>query len=349
AIDNYNNLKRSLITVAEKDNTLAKLKTHTKRGEILAHLVNFKMYRTTNYEDIERQNYELKRVRELLGQHIGFEEVQKLVRNRSVLFQRQLPTHFKQFIEMISKEDEQCQVFLANLNLNAKQFLKQNNVFLNPFKALTAEALFIAKDKDKRKPGTNKEIFKEIKSPQNFESVKLNRKIVRDNCKFMSFLNYLKSSKCEIKKLDVSKIVFSANQWESLMHALSKNKTIIHLNLSKCISKDNLTDYSTDYYAKLANLAQLETLILKDNWIEYRGFKLLLKHNKLKKLEIHNSRIVDWEDPVTIYKIKDNRRLREVIDTLPRVLGIKAEELFNLKPRSLPKGVIGAPLTAPIN
>ncbi|MFN7094260.1 MAG: leucine-rich repeat protein, partial [Burkholderiales bacterium] len=130
-VNNYNGLGRSLFSSnsIDKDEILGKLRAHPERGKLLAHLVNFKMYRTMKYNDIKKQNYELNCLKEVLNNPKDFLEVQELVRNRSFFFQRKLPSHFRQaLIDLIINRGEQYQEFLDNLLDASRDFLAENEI-----------------------------------------------------------------------------------------------------------------------------------------------------------------------------------------------------------------------------
>jgi Leucine-rich repeat (LRR) protein len=137
----YNNLGRSFFNAnsTNKDAILDKLKLHPERGELLAHLVNFKMYRTTAYKGIAEQDAELiyiERIMNAYDSKITFDQVQLFVRNRSILFQRQLPSHFKQAIlDLIDCGGSEYKKFLDNLAFNSENFLAENGIYpagINP-------------------------------------------------------------------------------------------------------------------------------------------------------------------------------------------------------------------------
>ncbi|MFN7095696.1 MAG: hypothetical protein ACK4M7_10065, partial [Burkholderiales bacterium] len=134
-VNNYNSLGRSFFTSnpIDKDIILDKLSCHPNRGELLAHLVNFKMYRTSKNNDIEKQDSELTIIEDILNQpnsSIIFDEAQHFVRNKSALFQRQLPHHFKQAIINLlnSKDSMQQECFWDCLTFDSFSFLEKNGV-----------------------------------------------------------------------------------------------------------------------------------------------------------------------------------------------------------------------------
>ncbi|MFN7094369.1 MAG: hypothetical protein ACK4M7_03295, partial [Burkholderiales bacterium] len=139
-VNNYNGLGRSFFTSnpINKDEILFKLRGHPKRGELLAHLVNFKMYRTSKNNDIEKQDSELTIIEEILNQpnsSITFDEAQHFVRNKSALFQRQLPHHFKQaIINLLNDMDSrQQECFWDSLTFDSSSFLEKNGVAISAF------------------------------------------------------------------------------------------------------------------------------------------------------------------------------------------------------------------------
>jgi hypothetical protein len=139
-VTKYNSLGRSFFASnsVNKDDILYKLMLHPKRGELLACLINFKMYRTNKYNNIDLQNVELKKIERLIlserNSNITFDEVQQFVRNKSRLFQRQLPNHFKQAImELIdsrgsSRDSVHLDNFLSNLSDTSNSFLEKNGI-----------------------------------------------------------------------------------------------------------------------------------------------------------------------------------------------------------------------------
>ncbi|MFN7095288.1 MAG: leucine-rich repeat domain-containing protein, partial [Burkholderiales bacterium] len=239
-----------------------------------------------------------------------------MVRNRSILCQRQLPSHFTQaIIDLIDKKDEHYNLFLANLGPNAEQFLEENGVVLGPsnlLNALPAEILsntleflnkddqlsFAATDKYNRAFIVSEKGYRELERPINLISVKLNDKIVNDDDKFEAFLTYLKSSRCEIESLDVSDIDLGRNRyskWFRLIEALSENKTVTDLNLSRC----GLSSYSCSLCVspkdgvlmlKIRSLINLKSLNLSGNDISDLDLWYLDKLNKLERLDISNNK-----------------------------------------------------------
>jgi hypothetical protein len=139
-VNNYNGLGRSFFTSnpINKDIILDELRCHPQRGELLAHLVNFKMYRTSKNNDIEKQDSELTIIENILNHpnsSITFDEAQHFVRNKSALFQRQLPCHFKKsIIELVnSNNSEQFIRFLKGLShdsYSVYSFLEENGITL---------------------------------------------------------------------------------------------------------------------------------------------------------------------------------------------------------------------------
>jgi hypothetical protein len=134
-VNNYNGLGRSFFisNPVNKDNILGKLRYNPKRGELLASLVNFKMYRTSKNNDIEKQDFELTFIRDILNQpnsSITFADAQKFVRNTSMLFQKQLPSHFKKAIlELVNSRDKvQCAAFVRDLSVDSYNFLQMNGI-----------------------------------------------------------------------------------------------------------------------------------------------------------------------------------------------------------------------------
>ncbi|MFN7095214.1 MAG: hypothetical protein ACK4M7_07605, partial [Burkholderiales bacterium] len=122
----------------DKKDFLKKLKDHSHNGVIIAHLVNFKMYCTVN--NIASQSIELEKIRELVEENyhdsnITFDDTQKFVRNRNVLFQRQLPHHFKQaIIDLLDGKDiKQQQGFWNSLASDSHRFLEKNGIDIPAF------------------------------------------------------------------------------------------------------------------------------------------------------------------------------------------------------------------------
>jgi hypothetical protein len=305
-VNSYNNQKRASLTSISKQRVVNNVKIHNEKGRILAHLVNFKMYRTTTYKSIAGQNAELALLKNILSPE-EFKHAQELVRNRSILCQRQLPSHFTQaIIDLIDKRDEHYNFFLANLGPNAEQFLEENGVILapsNPLKALPAEILsktleflnkddqlsFAATDKYNRAFIASEKGYRELERPINLKFVKLNDKIVNDDDKFEAFLTYLKSPRCAIEKLDLGGLFFSKDKADKLIEALSINKTVTDLNLSKTILDNGINQtvshwgkVGSDYY-KLEKLTNLKSLNISGNFFELAHLNYLL--SKLKKLE----------------------------------------------------------------
>ncbi|MFN7093757.1 MAG: hypothetical protein ACK4M7_00175 [Burkholderiales bacterium] len=131
-----NSLSRSFFTpnYVNKDDISIKLTSYANKGKLLAHLVNSRMYQSSN--DIEKQNSELKVIEQIVNQQdssIKFNEIQQFVNNSSLLFKKQLPDHFKQaIINLInSRDSEQCQEFINNLAPNSESYLKNNGVDIN--------------------------------------------------------------------------------------------------------------------------------------------------------------------------------------------------------------------------
>jgi hypothetical protein len=147
-VNNYNGLGRSLSSsnFKNKDEILFKLSGHPNRGELLAHLVNFKMYRTSKNNDIEKQDSELTIIEDILKQpnsSITFDEAQHFVRNKSSMFQRQLPNHFKQAIIELTNSNNivQCQQFINILVSGSKSFLETNSINISALINSNQEAL----------------------------------------------------------------------------------------------------------------------------------------------------------------------------------------------------------------
>ncbi|MFN7094563.1 MAG: hypothetical protein ACK4M7_04285, partial [Burkholderiales bacterium] len=117
-----------------KGDFLAKLKNHVAKDEILAHLVNFKIYCASESNDIEKQNSELKHIEEILrwsyNKEITFDHVQKFVQDKSILSQRQLPSQFKEVIlELVnSKNGRNCYDFVKHLSADSYSFLQMNGI-----------------------------------------------------------------------------------------------------------------------------------------------------------------------------------------------------------------------------
>jgi hypothetical protein len=147
-VNNYNGLGRSFFTSnpINKNDILGKLRCHPRRGELLAHLVNFKMYRTSKNNDIEKQNSELTIIEDILNQSnssITFDEAQHFVRNKSRMFQRQFPNHFKQAIIELTNSNNivQCQQFINILVSGSKSFLETNGINISALITSNQEAL----------------------------------------------------------------------------------------------------------------------------------------------------------------------------------------------------------------
>lgn len=139
-IHDYNQLGRSFLTSPSinKDELVVKLKNYPQRGKLLAHLINFKMYRTTAHKNNDGQENELKRIHGVIEKAassfsslmITFEQIQQFARNRSIIFQKQLPSHLKQAInDLINSSDgKQYLIFLNNLAQGSMDFLQENEV-----------------------------------------------------------------------------------------------------------------------------------------------------------------------------------------------------------------------------
>lgn len=133
-VNSYNRLGRSLFASKSptKDQTLLKLENDPNKAKILAHLVKFRLYRKN--KDIVKQNAELSNIRALLTDtlsNIKFSEIQEFVRNRNLLFQKQLPSHLDQaIIDLISKGGIKYRDFLFSLSPEAENFLVQNGILL---------------------------------------------------------------------------------------------------------------------------------------------------------------------------------------------------------------------------
>ncbi|MFN7094601.1 MAG: hypothetical protein ACK4M7_04480, partial [Burkholderiales bacterium] len=141
-VKSYNSLNRTSPSRTEdKKDTLTKLGSHPDRAKILAHLINFKMSRTRSWNDINKQNYELEKIKSILeaderspfDKKISFDEIQHFVRNKSVIFQKQLPSHFKQAINdfIRSHKGKHITDFLEILDPKARYFLQDNQIEYN--------------------------------------------------------------------------------------------------------------------------------------------------------------------------------------------------------------------------